>query len=106
MTNMTFTKGIGSPTYMSPEILNKDKYKMPADIYSFSITMYEIITWQIAEFVTNGNRLEMKDCIPQQIGKIIQQSWCQNPKERLLINDIVAMLDTYSLQSKQLIFLD
>ena len=27
MTNMTFTKGIGTPTYMSPEILNRQHYK-------------------------------------------------------------------------------
>ncbi|ELP92836.1 tyrosine protein kinase, putative [Entamoeba invadens IP1] len=27
MTNMTFTKGIGTPVYMAPEILKKDKYK-------------------------------------------------------------------------------
>ena len=43
MTNMTFTKGIGTPTYMSPEILNKEHYKKPSDIYSFSITMYEVM---------------------------------------------------------------
>ena len=46
MTNMTFTKGIGTPTYMSPEILNKEHYKKPSDIYSFSITMYEVMKWQ------------------------------------------------------------
>ncbi len=27
MTNMKFTKGIGTPVYMSPEILNKEHYK-------------------------------------------------------------------------------
>ncbi|ELP85509.1 protein kinase, putative, partial [Entamoeba invadens IP1] len=31
MTNMTFTKGIGTPTYMAPEILMKEKYKKNAD---------------------------------------------------------------------------
>ena len=38
MTNMTFTKGIGTPKYMAPEILNKEKYKKSADVYSYSIT--------------------------------------------------------------------
>ncbi|BFU19172.1 hypothetical protein CL6EHI_172740 [Entamoeba histolytica] len=46
MTNMTFTKGIGTPKYMAPEVLNHQHYKMPSDIYSFSITMLQIITWQ------------------------------------------------------------
>ena len=41
MTNMTFSKGIGTPIYMSPEVLNKQHYKKQSDIYSFSITMFE-----------------------------------------------------------------
>ena len=45
MTNMTFTKGIGTPTYMSPEILNQQHYKKSSDTYSFSITIYEVMKW-------------------------------------------------------------
>ncbi|ELP91503.1 protein serine/threonine kinase, putative [Entamoeba invadens IP1] len=45
MTNMTFTKGIGTPTYMAPEVLKKEKYKMSADIFSFGITIYECVGW-------------------------------------------------------------
>ena len=45
MTNMTFTKGIGSPSYMAPEILNREHYKKAADVYSFpGIGDAEIIT--------------------------------------------------------------
>ncbi|ELP87141.1 tyrosine protein kinase CSK, putative [Entamoeba invadens IP1] len=70
MTNMTFTKGIGTPKYMSPEVLNKEKYKMPSDIFSFAITMYECFKWKdpypksdfkyawsIADFVATGKHL-------------------------------------------------
>ena len=46
ITNITFTKGIGTPIYMSPEVLNKEHYKSPSDIYSFSITIYECIKWE------------------------------------------------------------
>ena len=45
MTNMTFTKGIGSPTYMAPEILNKEKYKSAADVFSFGIMLFECLKW-------------------------------------------------------------
>ncbi|ELP92364.1 protein serine/threonine kinase, putative [Entamoeba invadens IP1] len=45
MTNMTFTKGIGTPTYMAPEVLKKEKYKMSADIFSFGVTIYECVGW-------------------------------------------------------------
>ena len=46
MTNMTFSKGIGTPIYMSPEVLKQQHYKSPSDIYSFSITIYECIKWE------------------------------------------------------------
>ena len=52
ITNMTFTKGIGTPVYMSPEVLNKQHYKKPSDIYSFSITMYEVMKWGTISKVT------------------------------------------------------
>ncbi|ELP83547.1 protein serine/threonine kinase, putative, partial [Entamoeba invadens IP1] len=71
MTNMTFTKGIGTPVYMAPEILEQKKYKTPADIYSFGVTLYQCLIWNemytkdqfpnpwnIAEFVIAGNRLK------------------------------------------------
>ena len=44
-TNMTFTKAIGTPMYMSPELLQKQHYKLPSDIFSFSIVMYETWIW-------------------------------------------------------------
>ncbi|ELP84088.1 protein kinase, putative, partial [Entamoeba invadens IP1] len=45
MTNMTFTRGVGTPVYMAPEILKREKYKMSADIYSFGVTFYETLKW-------------------------------------------------------------
>ena len=106
MTNISFTKGIGTPKYMSPEILNKKKYKKPSDIYSFSITIYELFTmtnaypkskfkyeWNIATFVSNGKRLSL-DCISnKKIKEIIENSWKQEPNERYNINDIINKLN-------------
>ena len=46
MTNMTFTKGIGTPAFISPEILNQEYHKKSSDIYSFSITTYEVMKWR------------------------------------------------------------
>ena len=40
-TNRTFTNGIGTPLYMSPEILEGRKYSLPSDIFSFAVIMYE-----------------------------------------------------------------
>ena len=45
MTNMTFTKGVGSPTYMAPEVLKKHQKKKAADVYALGVTMYECLKW-------------------------------------------------------------
>ncbi|ELP88922.1 serine/threonine protein kinase HT1, putative [Entamoeba invadens IP1] len=102
MTNMTFTKGIGTPVYMAPEILKKDKYKKPADIYSFGVTMYECIgwcqaytkhqfrfPWKIAEFVINGKRVKKKENIPQELFDVIQKCWAQDMSKRIDSTTIV-----------------
>ncbi|EMD48325.1 serine/threonine kinase, putative [Entamoeba histolytica HM-3:IMSS] len=107
MTNMTFTKGIGTPAYMAPEILNKNYYKMPADIYSFAITMYEVWNWKIvyqdksrfrypwdiATFVTKGLRLEQTELITDEQYDIITHSWNLEPKERMKIDEIINRIE-------------
>ncbi|KAL7711807.1 Protein serine/threonine kinase [Entamoeba marina] len=106
MTNMTFTKGIGTPVYMAPEILDRKKYKKAADIYSFAITIYELLKWDevyplsefkfpwsIAEFVTEGKRLAKLDIMNDSIYSLIDNCWKQDPKERC---DISQIIETFS----------
>ena len=108
MTNMTFTKGIGSPAYMAPEILKREHYKKPADIYSFAITMLEIMVWKeaypktiyrfawdIADTVAQGKRSQLINEIENiKIKELIENCWCQLPSDRLSINDILNNLKT------------
>ena len=112
MTNITFTKGIGTPKYMAPEILDRKKYKMPADIYSFAITMLEIylwseafpkselrFAWNIADYISSGKRPKGIQMIhDKNIKEMIEQSWCDDPKERLTIEDIVSLLETSTIK--------
>ena len=116
MTNMTFTKGIGTPAFMAPEILKRQHYKKPADIYSFAVTMYEIINWddafsksefrfpwQIAEFISFGKRPKQTSEISQSQYKLIQQCWCHNPHDRLEIDDVISCVETEILKLHQFI---
>ena len=104
---MTFTKGIGTPKYMAPEILNKKRYKKAADVYSFAITMYEgfiwnnayqgeifKFPWKIANFVCEEKRLEKPSEIKDDYYELITKCWQQEPKERLEISAIITQLET------------
>ena len=107
MTNMTFSKGIGTPVFMSPEVLKQQHYKSPSDIYSFSITIYECMKWgeaysgdlfkfpwKIAEFVMNGKRLDKPSEMRDDIYSLISECWKQEPKERLEITQIISKLSS------------
>ena len=111
---MTFTKGVGTPAYMAPEILNREHYKKQSDVYSFAITMLEIMIWKeafpksvfrfpwnIADLISTGKRPQtIEEIQNKKIVNIIERSWCQNPRERLTIDDIVALLETELLKMK------
>ena len=87
-------------------MLNKDHYKGPADIYSFAITMYECMKWgeaypkeefkhewDIADFVCKGKRLDKLDNMRDDVYSIITECWCEEPKERLEIDEVVKLLE-------------
>ena len=105
MTNMTFTKGVGTPKYMSPEVLNREKYKKPADVYTFSITMYECIIWgdpfpkelyphpwDIADNVMRGERPNTEH-LSKDVQDLLSASWAQDPRQRAGIDEVVNKLE-------------
>ncbi|ELP87955.1 protein serine/threonine kinase, putative [Entamoeba invadens IP1] len=105
MTNMTFTKGIGTPKYMAPEVLNKELYKKSADVYSFAITMYECFgwgnafpkehfsyPWKIADFISAGSRPSQYGDITDEEYLIIVKCWGQIPSERIQMGKVVDLL--------------
>ncbi|ELP90712.1 protein serine/threonine kinase, putative [Entamoeba invadens IP1] len=101
--DMTFTCGIGTPIYMSPEILNSEKYQLPADIYAFAVTIYETSIWgkaytnikfafQIANHVCEGKRPDLST-VDKDIADLVQCMWKQDPAERIKIDNVVERLE-------------
>ncbi|EDR25918.1 protein serine/threonine kinase, putative [Entamoeba dispar SAW760] len=114
MTNMTFTKGVGTPSYMAPEILNRLKYKMPADIYSFGMTMYSVLNWSepfpkqsfkfawdVAEFIESGNHLPQYNIKDEEYA-LIMRCWENNPKSREIIQNVVKDLESLVINSNNI----
>ena len=54
--------------------------------------------WKIVEFIISGNRRERDEQMTVEQYRLIQYCWCQNPRDRLKIEDIVAMLETMSMK--------
>ncbi|ELP93782.1 protein serine/threonine kinase, putative [Entamoeba invadens IP1] len=107
MTNMSFTQGVGTPIYMSPEVLRKEKYKIAADVYSFAVTMFNVMVWDapyqgslfkypwnIANFVADGGRLSKPDTMSDEMFDLISDAWKQDPKQRLTIVEMLKRLET------------
>ena len=96
MTNMTFTKGIGTPNYMAPEVLNKEKYKKAADIFSFGVMMFECFLWgkaypkevfkypwDVVSFINGGKRLARPSGMRDDVYGFVTRCWAQDPKDRI-----------------------
>ncbi|GAT98585.1 serine threonine protein kinase putative [Entamoeba histolytica] len=98
-------KKIGTPIYMPPEQWNSKRLTKESDIYSFGILCYECIDnhlpydtlefsneWNIAMFVCQNKRLpKPKEC-DEYFWKIITGCWCNEPSQRIRINEIIKRL--------------
>lgn len=93
---------IGTLSWMSPEVMCGKPYTEKSEIFSFSMTMWEIAAWKIPYlflnpidtviFVSNEKREAIPTDCPIKIAKLIQLGWHQNPKSRPTAKAIVAEL--------------
>ena len=100
--------GCGTIQYMSPEVMDDDGFDTKADVYSFGILMYEVVTGVRAYFnnlkeedmfsfmkkVKNGMRPEFpKDNqIKDEFIELIKRCWSHNPKDRPTFSELYKML--------------
>ena len=92
------SKGVGTPLYMSPELLDddEDQFGFGIDVYAFAILVYELVSGKepfaidgkpisLTKLVTNvmsGKRPEFTKGITKKMRKLLNRCWCQDPKER------------------------
>ena len=97
-----------APAYMAPEFF-EDKERclitFPADVYSFGITLYELITelppwpkftnaFQLFKAVIRGERPEMPPSVPSNWKKLITKCWEQEPDCRPTFAEICDVLES------------
>ncbi|ELP87175.1 protein serine/threonine kinase, putative [Entamoeba invadens IP1] len=110
MTNMTFTKCVGTPKYMAPEVLNKKKYTKSADVYSFGVSLFECaiwkdpyldkqfkFAWDIVDCVVSGKRLKRPSYLNEDIYNIVDDMWCQDVHKRINVRDVILKLESINI---------
>jgi len=99
----SFTGNCGTTGWVAPEVLNEEGYTEKADVYSFAIVLWELLTrlvpyagkntMQIVRAVDRGDRLTIPPWCPSDYDALIQECWDPNPAKRPYFTAILPRLE-------------
>merc|ERR1711879_1068121 len=82
--NATMTR-CGTPCWTAPEIIKGDNYSEKADVYSFGIVMWEVLTrnvpyadqtfMSVALEILDGKRPDVPSDCPPEFKQLMQRCW-------------------------------
>jgi len=98
----------GTPAWTAPEVLRNERYTESADIFSFGIVMWELVTreephhgvppFQIVFAVgTQGIRPTIPSSCPPDIATLIEECWAEAPEDRPNFGEIMKRLESMSV---------
>ena len=112
--SMSQSQQYGTSIYMAPEVIESTNYNWKADVYSFGILMYEVVTdmdpypilskgkmsfYTFTQKVVNENMRPKFDIpLKPSIQKLIEKCWSKNPRERPTFEEIFKKL-AYNIDS-------
>jgi len=109
-TKMQMTKGVGTPLFMAPEILQgSDSYDKSVDVYSYALIMYFVFAnklpfeddptiknrWDLPNAIISGRRPPIPEACPRGIRELIARCWSGNPEERPTFEKIYDFLKKF-----------
>jgi len=83
----------GTPAYAAPEVLRNSAYSVSADVYSFALVLWELITRQplypgmppfqiIFTVGTQGTRPALPPTCDPALARVITDCWAEDPESR------------------------
>lgn len=92
---------IGTPTYMAPEILHKQEYGPPADVFSYGVMLWQLYTESVPyihvddfyEFVISGQRETIPPECPSTYAQLISSTWSHKPEDRPTFVNVLETLE-------------
>ncbi len=98
------TAETGTYRYMAPEVIKHQKYQYPADIYSLSVLMWEILTREVpfknmsqieaaGSVAIEGKRPPFPEGIPSYVKFMIEKCWSASPEERMSTEELIKTLE-------------
>lgn len=105
-TEMTLTRGLGTPVFMAPEVMSGSPlYDKPADVFSFSILFAELLTsrepysefafrnpFALTQAVLAGKRPTLPADCDREIAVLVQHCWAPIPEARPSFVEVAATL--------------
>ena len=90
--------------YMAPEVIRHECYNYAADVYSFGLLMWEIITREkpfepqsqieaAGSVALEGKRPPFPNGIPLTVKTLIENCWAEKPDERMEVELLIKRLD-------------
>ncbi|KAK8894973.1 hypothetical protein M9Y10_023415 [Tritrichomonas musculus] len=94
--------GVGTPHYTAPEVLERKRYGLKVDTYSYGVILWEMATRQIPfrdkthqeifdKVVNKQWRLPVNHIQPDSLKRLITRCWAQSPNDRPEFNEIVKL---------------
>eukprot|EP00578_Thalassiosira_sp_NH16_P006022 CAMPEP_0181137074 /NCGR_PEP_ID=MMETSP1071-20121207/33517_1 /TAXON_ID=35127 /ORGANISM="Thalassiosira sp., Strain NH16" /LENGTH=705 /DNA_ID=CAMNT_0023223815 /DNA_START=158 /DNA_END=2278 /DNA_ORIENTATION=- len=98
------TAETGTYRYMAPEVIRHESYNFAADVYSFGLLMWEIITREkpfepksqieaAGSVALEGKRPPFPMGIPLAVKELIEKCWAGKPGDRIEVEHIIKCLD-------------
>ena len=102
----------GTWEFMAPEVIRSEKYSSPADVYSFSVLLYCVVTGeeypyrdkyltpaQAAMAVARKDlRPTVSSRVPATIKQVLTMCWTSEPELRPGMDQVIAMLEQTCMQ--------